>query len=47
VHFAPALTAANAGREREEPRRVRDISKAKVFFIPKRVLIWIGFVSTP
>ena len=35
---APALTAANAGRESEDPRKVIETSKTSVLFISKRVL---------
>jgi hypothetical protein len=37
-HFAPALTAANAGRESEDPRNVIATSAASVLFMSKRVL---------
>jgi hypothetical protein len=37
-HLALALTAANAGRDREEPRKVITASKARVLFMSKRVL---------
>ena len=35
---APALTAANAGRDREEPRKVITASKARVLFMLKGYL---------
>jgi hypothetical protein len=43
-HLAPAFTAANAGSEREDPRKVMATNNEKAFFMAKRVLSHIGFV---
>jgi hypothetical protein len=47
AHLAPAFTAAVAGEAKEALRKVRAINAARIFFMPNRVLIQIGFVSSP
>ena len=46
AHFAPAVTAACAGRDIEEPKRTVVTMIAHVLFMHKRILSPIGFVCT-
>jgi hypothetical protein len=39
LHLAPALTAAKAGTERDEPRNARAIRIARHFFLMSEIIL--------